>query len=52
MKQATIFDEGFIINKTNIRGLGRAFQIKLESVDDAQFIVESLVYDLKNDGRI
>lgn len=51
-RKTTIFDEGFIINKTNIRGLGRAFQIKLESVDDAQFIVESLVYDLKNDGRI
>lgn len=48
----TIFENGFIINKTNIRGLGRSYQIKLESVDDNQFIIEGLVYDLKNDGRI
>ena len=48
----TIFDNGYIINKTNIRGLGRAYQVKLESVGGSQFILEGLVYDLKNDGRI
>lgn len=48
----TIFDNGYIFNKTNIRGLGKAFQVKLESVGSDQFIVESLVYDLKSDGRI
>ena len=41
-----------IINKTNIRGLGRAYQVKLESVEGSQFILEGIVYDLKNDGRI
>ena len=48
----TIFDNGYVINKTNIRGLGRAYQVKLESVEGSQFILEGLVYDLKNDGRI
>lgn len=48
----TILDNGFIINKTCMRGLGRSYQIKLESVEDAQFIVEGLLYNLKNDGRI
>ena len=48
----TLFDQGYVINKTNVRGLGRAYQVKLESVDSSQFILEGLVYDLKNDGRI
>lgn len=48
----TIFDNGYVINKTNIRGLGRAYQVKLESVEGSQFILEGLVYDMKNDGRI
>ena len=48
----TILDNGYIINKTNIRGLGRAYQVKLESVEGSQFILEGIVYDLKNDGRI
>lgn len=51
-RKSTIFDNGYIINKTNIRGLGRAYQVKLESVGEKQFILEGLVYDLKNDGRI
>ena len=48
----TLLDSHFIINKTNIRGLGRAYQVKLESDEAKQFILEGLVYDLKNDGRI
>lgn len=48
----TMFESGYTINKTNIRGLGRAYQLKLESVDDAQLILEGLVFSLKNDGRI
>jgi len=48
----TILDNGYIVNKTNIRGLGKAYQIKLESVEGSQFILEGLVFDLKNDGRI
>ena len=48
----TLFENGYIINKTNVRGLGRAYQIKLESDEAKQFILEGLVYDLKNDGRI
>lgn len=48
----TLFDQGYIINKTNIRGLGRAYQIKLESDENKQFILEGIVYDLKSDGRI
>lgn len=48
----TIFDQGYIINKTNIRGLGRAYQVKLESDDNKQFVLEGIVYDLKSDGRI
>ena len=48
----TIFEQGYIVNKTNIRGLGRSYQVKLESDGDKQFILEGLVYDLKNDGRI
>lgn len=48
----TMFDQGYVITKTNIRGLGKAYQVKLESVGGSQFILESLVYDLKNDGRV
>ena len=48
----TILDQGFIINKTNIRGIGRAYQLKMESVLDDQFIIEGVLFDLKNDGRI
>lgn len=48
----TLFDSGYVINKTNIRGLGRAYQLKLESDEAKQFILEGIVYDLKNDGRI
>lgn len=48
----TLFDQGYTINKTNIRGLGRAYQIKLESDENKQFILEGIVYDLKSDGRI
>lgn len=47
-----IFSEGYVITKTNIRGLGRAYQVKMESVDDNQFIIEAISTDLKNDGRI
>lgn len=47
-----IFYDGYVITKTNVRGLGRAFQVKLNSVEDKQFILEALVFDLKNDGRI
>lgn len=48
----TIFSEGYISTKTNIRGIGRAYQVKLESVEDNQFIIEALCMDLMNDGRI
>ena len=47
-----ILTQGFIINKTNIRGIGRAYQLKMESVDDNQFIIEGVLFDLKKDGRI
>ena len=48
----TILSEGYIITKTNIRGMGRAFQIKLESVEDNQIIIESLCFNLQGDSRI
>lgn len=48
----TILSEGYVITKTNIRGIGRAFQVKLESVEDNQMIVEALCFDVMNDGRI
>lgn len=48
----TILSDGYIITKTNIRGIGRAFQIKLESVEDNQLIIESLCYNLQGDSRI
>lgn len=46
-----LFD-GYVITKTNIRGIGRSFQVKLQSQGDKQFILEALAYDLLNDGRI
>lgn len=48
----TILSEGYVITKTNIRGIGRAFQVKLQSVEDNQMIVEALCFDVMNDGRI
>lgn len=48
----TIFTDGYIFNRTNIRGLGRAYQLKLESVEDKQFILESISFNVQNDGRI
>lgn len=48
----TILSEGYIITKTNIRGIGRAFQVKLQGVDDHNFIVEALGFNLCKDERI
>ena len=51
-RKRTILSEGYIITKTNIRGIGRAFQIKLQSVEDHNFIVEALGFNLCKDERI
>lgn len=48
----TIFNEGYIVTKTNVRGIGRAFQVKLESVEDNAFILEAITTNLMTDGRI
>lgn len=48
----TILSEGYIITKSNIRGIGRAFQVKLQSVEDKDFIVEALCFNLQGDSRI
>lgn len=51
-RKRTILSEGYIITKTNIRGIGRAFQVKLQSVDDHNFVVEALGFNLCKDERI
>lgn len=51
-RQRTILSEGYIITKTNIRGIGRAFQIKLQGIEDHNFIVEALGFNLCKDERI
>lgn len=48
----TLLSQGYVTNKTNIRGIGRAFQIKLEGVRDDNFIVEALGFNLCKDERI
>lgn len=51
-RRRTILSEGFITSKTNIRGIGRAFQIKLQGINDDNFIVEALGFNLCKDERI
>lgn len=51
-RRRTILSEGFITSKTNIRGIGRAFQIKLQGIRDDNFIVEALGFNLCKDERI
>lgn len=51
-RRRTILSEGFITSKTNIRGIGRAFQIKLQGIGDDNFIVEALGFNLCKDERI
>lgn len=48
----TILSEGYIITKTNIRGIGRSFQVRLHSVEDNNFVIESLGFNLQHDERI
>ena len=48
----TILSEGYIITKTNIRGIGRAFQIRLQGVKDYNFVVEALGFNTQKDERI
>lgn len=48
----TLLSQGYVTNKTNIRGIGRAFQIKLEGIRDDNFIVEALGFNLCKDERI
>lgn len=48
----TILSQGYIITKTNIRGLGRAFQVKLQGVEDNNFIIEALGFNLQHDERV
>ena len=51
-RKRTLLSEGYITSKTNIRGIGRAFQVKLQGVRDDNFIVEALGFDLCKDERI
>ena len=48
----TILSEGYIITKTNVRGIGRAFQIRLQGVKDYNFVVEALGFNTQKDERI
>lgn len=51
-RDRTLLSQGYVTNKTNIRGIGRAFQIKLEGIRDDNFIVEALGFNLCKDERI
>lgn len=48
----TLMSDGYVITKTNVRGIGRAYQVKLQSVGDSQFIIEGVVFDMWTDGRL
>lgn len=48
----TLLSDGYVTTKTNVRGIGRAYQVKLQSVGDAQFIIEGVVFDMWTDRRL
>ena len=48
----TIFSDQFIISRTRVYGSGRAIQVKLESVGNQNFIIESIGFDLFGDSRV
>lgn len=48
----TILSDKFIITKTRVYGSGRAMQVKLESVDNQNFIIENVGFDLFGDSRV
>lgn len=48
----TLLSQGYIITRTNIRGLGRSFQVKVQGVEDNNFIIEAFAFDLQHDERV
>ena len=52
IEKGTLLVNDYVFSKTRVYGGGRAFKVKLSSVDNNYFIVENVGFDIYGDARI
>jgi hypothetical protein len=52
IEKGTLLENDYVFSKTRIYGSGRAFKVKLSSVDNNYFIVENVGFNIYGDARI
>lgn len=52
IEKGTLLENDYVFSKTRIYGGGRAFKVKLSSVDNNYFIIENVGFNIYGDARI